>query len=262
METFYLTVTYILVGLVGLCVGSFLNVVIYRLPEGMSLVRPKSHCIKWNYELKWYDNIPVLSYIILGGKCRNCKAHISFRYTAVELANMLLWLLCALLLWKQNIALSIIYMAVISVFICVFFIDLEHKIIFDRFQIILLCLGIACIFLDKSVSWYSHLIGGAAGFAVFYLLAFLFEKIVKKEGLGGGDVKLSGVAGLILGWEKLLLSLLIASLLAVIVITIFSKNKDEKSKEFPFAPFLTVGFTVAMLFGSKIITWYLSLFGI
>ena len=262
METFYLAVTYILVGLVGLCVGSFLNVVIYRLPEGMSLVKPKSHCTKCNYELKWYDNIPVLSYIILGGKCRNCKAHISFRYTAVELANMLLWLLSALLFWKQNIALSIIYMAVISVFICVFFIDLEHKIIFDRFQIILLCLGVACIFLDKSVSWYSHLIGGVAGFAVFFLLAFLFEKIVKREGLGGGDVKLSGVSGLILGWEKLLLSLLIASLLAVIVIAIFSKSKDEKNREFPFAPFLTVGFTAAMLFGSRIISWYLSLFGI
>lgn len=262
MEKFYEITAYVLTAIVGLCVGSFLNVVIYRLPEGMSLAKPKSHCPVCKYELKWYDNIPVLSYCILGGKCRNCKTHIPFRYTAVELANMLLWLACALLFWTTSIPLACIYMLAISVFICVFFIDLEHKIIFDRFQIMLAALGIASIFFDKSTVWYSHLIGGAAGFGVFFLVAWAFEKIAKKEGLGGGDVKLAGATGLLLGWEKLVLSLLVATIPAVIVLGIASKKKSGEQREFPFAPFLTVGFTIAMLFGEKIIRWYLSVMGI
>ena len=261
MGKYYLVVSYILTGIVGLCVGSFLNVVIYRVPEGMSLAKPNSHCPKCKYELKWYDNIPVLSYILLGGKCRNCKTHIPFRYTAVELANMLLWLLCAFLFWEKSIPLSCIYMLALSVFICIFFIDLEHKLIFDRFQIILLALGVASIFFDKSYAWYSHLIGGVCGFGVFYLVAFLFEKITKREGLGGGDIKLAGVAGLLLGWERLMLSLLAATIPAAIVMLIAKRGKEGEDREFPFAPFLVVGFTVALLFGEQIIGWYLSLFG-
>lgn len=262
MDHFYLIVSYVLVGIVGLCVGSFLNVVIYRVPEGMSLAKPNSHCPKCKYELKWYDNIPVLSYVLLGGKCRNCKAHISFRYTAVELSNMLLWLGCAFLFWKQSIPLACMDMLVLSVFICVFFIDLEHQLIFDRFQLILLALGIASIFFDKSCAWYSHLIGGFAGFGVFYLVAFLFEKITGKEGLGGGDIKLAGVAGLLLGWERLLLSLLVATIPAAIVMLIKKRGSEGEDKAFPFAPFLVVGFTVALLFGTQIIGWYLSLLGL
>ena len=153
-------------------------------------------------------------------------------------------------------------MLVLSVFICVFFIDLEHQLIFDRFQLILLALGIASIFFDKSCAWYSHLIGGFAGFGVFYLVAFLFEKITGKEGLGGGDIKLAGVAGLLLGWERLLLSLLVATIPAAIVMLIKKRGSEGEDKAFPFAPFLVVGFTVALLFGTQIIGWYLSLLGL
>jgi len=261
MDAYYRIVLYVLTGVFGLCVGSFLNVVIYRVPEGMSLVKPDSHCPKCRYRLKWYDNIPVLSYLLLGGKCRNCKAHIPFRYTAVELANMLLWLSCAFLFWERSIPLACLNMAVLSVFICVFFIDLEHKLIFDRFQFILLALGIANVFFDKSCAWYSHLIGGAAGFGVFFLVALLFERVTKREGLGGGDIKLAGVAGLLLGWERLLLSLLAATIPAAIVMAIAQRGKEGEDREFPFAPFLVFGFTVALLFGERIIGWYLSFLG-
>lgn len=257
MEHFDLTVSYILIGILGLCVGSFLNVVIYRVPQGMSLAKPNSHCPKCKYELKWYDNIPLLSYLFLGGKCRKCKAHIPFRYTAVELANMLLWLGCGLLFREKSIPLACIYMAVCSVFLCVFFIDLEHQIIFDRFQILLLILGIASIFFDGDKPWYSHIIGGAAGFGVFLLVAIGFEKLTGTEGLGGGDVKLAGVAGLLLGWEKLLLSLVLSTVSAAVVMLI-ARRKEGESRAFPFAPFLTAGFTVAMLFGGPILSWYLS----
>ena len=188
MEQFYLICAYVLSGVLGLCVGSFLNVLIYRWPNNMSIAKPNSHCPTCKYELRWYDNIPVLSYLMLGGKCRSCKTHISFRYTAVELANTLLWLLCALLFWQKSIPLACIYMVVCSIFICIFFIDLEHKIILDRFQIALLVLGIASIFFDKDVAWGSHIIGGLGGFVVFYLISWGFEILRHKEGLGGGDV--------------------------------------------------------------------------
>ena len=262
MDKFYLICAYVLSGIFGLCVGSFLNVVIYRLPNKMSLAKPNSHCPTCKYELRWYDNIPVLSYVMLGGKCRSCKTHISFRYTAVELANTVLWLLCTFLFWEKSIPLACIYMIVCSVFLCVFFIDLEHQIIFDRFQIILLVLGVASIFFDKDYGWLSHIIGGVSGFAVFYLISWGFEKLCGKEGLGGGDVKLAGVVGLLLGWERLLLGLLIATIPAAVIMLILSKGKKVENRQFPFAPFLVVGFGVSMLFGTQIIGWYLSLLGL
>lgn len=262
MEQFYLICAYVLSGVLGLCVGSFLNVLIYRWPNNMSIAKPNSHCPTCKYELRWYDNIPVLSYLMLGGKCRSCKTHISFRYTAVELANTLLWLLCALLFWEKSIPLACIYMVVCSIFICIFFIDLEHKIILDRFQIALLVLGIASIFFDKDVAWGSHIIGGLGGFVVFYLISWGFEILRHKEGLGGGDVKLAGVVGLLLGWERLLLGLLIATIPAAIILAILSRGKEGEEREFPFAPFLVIGFGISMLFGTGIIGWYLSLFGI
>lgn len=262
MEEIYLISAYVLAVIVGLCVGSFLNVVIYRLPAGMSLAKPNSHCPSCKYELRWYDNIPVLAYIMLGGKCRKCRTHIPFRYTAVELANMVMWVLCVLMFWEKSIPLACIYMLAASIFICIFFIDLEHKIIFDRFQLMLLALGVASIFFDKSFGWLSHVIGGVAGFAVFFLISVGFEKLAKKEGLGGGDVKLAGVVGLLLGWERLVLGLLIATLPAAVIMMILSRGKSGDDRQFPFAPFLTAGFAVSMLFGEQIITWYLSLLGI
>lgn len=270
MEGFYLIVAYVLSGIFGLCVGSFLNVVIYRVPNGMSLAKPNSHCPKCKYELRWYDNIPILSYLMLLGKCRSCKTHISFRYTAVEIANMLLWLLCTFLFWEKSIPLACIYMLTSSVFICVFFIDLEHKIIYDRFQIILLVLAVASIFFDNSYGWLSHVIGGVAGFTVFYLISWIFEKIYQKEGLGGGDVKLTGVIGLLLGWERLLLALLIATIPAAIIMLIANRVREnnteeieeDETKQYPFAPFLVFGFSVAMFFGKPMIDWYLSMLGL
>ncbi len=262
MEKFYLICAYVLSGIIGLCVGSFLNVVIYRLPKNMSLSKPNSHCPACKYELRWYDNIPVISYVILGGKCRKCKKHIPFRYTAVEIANAVLWFLCAIMFWEKNIPLALIYMTVSSVFICIFFIDLEHKIIFDRFQLIILGLGALSIFFDKDYGWVSHIIGGISGFLLFYLIAYLFERIAKKEALGGGDIKLAGVVGLLLGWERLLFGLLAATVPAAIIMLILSRSKEGESREFPFAPFLTAGFGISMLFGTQVIDFYLSLLGL
>jgi len=251
---------YILAGLVGLCVGSFLNVVIYRVPNKMSIATPASHCPKCGYKLKWYDNIPILSYCILGGRCRSCKEPISFRYTAVEILNAVLWLGCAMLLWKESVPYACIAMLACSVGICIAFIDLEHMLIFDRFQLILLALGVAAIFFDSGTTWYSHLIGMAAGFVSFFLFGAIGKKIWKNDALGGGDVKLAAVLGLLLGWEKLLLAVLIASLIASVVLIIVRRVRgDGKNTEYPFGPFLVLGMTVALLFGNRIISWYVGI---
>jgi len=268
MELYYQIVTYILAGLLGLCVGSFLNVVIYRVPNGINLATPASHCPKCKYVLKWYDNIPVLSYALLGGKCRSCKDRISFRYTAVEISNMLLWLLCVAVFWEKSIAFACIAAVASSVFICVFFIDLEHKLVFDRFVLILCGLGFAAMFLDPHYGWLSHLIGGAVGFIAFYGIAVIFEKVRHKEGLGGGDIKLTAACGLLLGWERLLLSILLSTVIASVVLVILSKKdqsdeeNDGSQTEYPFAPFLTGAFTVALFFGNTIIAAYLALLGL
>ena len=266
MELYFKVLPYVLAGLFGLCVGSFLNVVIYRVPAGLNLSLPSSHCPKCKYVLKWYDNIPVISYIMLGGKCRKCKQKISIRYTIVEIVNMLLWLLSAFLFWNVSIPFACFAAVISSLLLCIFFIDLEHKLIFDRFIIIIGVIGIAATFLDPYYDWFSHVIGGALGFGFFYGIALLFFKLKNKEGLGGGDIKLSAVMGLFLGWERLMLSILIATISASIILVILShkgkKDKTDEEKEYPFGPFLTVGFAISMFAGNYIIDAYLSLLGL
>ncbi len=261
MEAFYLSCLYVLAGVLGLCVGSFLNVVIYRVPNGMSLSSPPSHCPSCKSRIRAFDNIPVLSYLFLGGKCRSCKTHIPFRYTAVELSNAVLWLLCVYMLWEKSILLACLAALSMSVFLSIFFIDLEHMLIFDRFQLILLAVGILYLFFDTDFGMLSHILGGVFGFGGFYLIAFVFEKLSGKEGLGGGDIKLAGVCGLMLGWERLLLSVLIATVPAAVVMAVVSRGKEGEEREFPFAPFLVAGFAISLLFGTEIIDIYLSLLG-
>ncbi len=257
MTLYYLTVTYVLTGIVGLCVGSFLNVVIYRVPEKMSIAYPSSHCPQCGYSLKWYDNIPVLSYIILGGKCRQCKKHIPFRYTAVEILNTVLWLLCAFVYLPGAPVYACLNALVCSLLICVAFIDLEHMLIFDRFQIMLAVPALLSVFFDKEFAWYSHLIGALGGFLVFWAVGAAVTKIKGQEALGGGDIKLAAVMGLFLGWQRFLLAMLIASITASICL--LSLGKKNPDRQYPFGPFLAFGFIIAGIFGGFIIASYMNL---
>ena len=252
---------YILAVVLGLCIGSFLNVVIFRIPNNMSLASPPSHCTKCGYLLKWYDNIPVISYLILKGKCRKCKSRISPRYILVEIFTALIYALCVYLFWEHSVVYAIISMLFSSVLICTFFIDLEHTFIPDRFQIIILALGIVAIFFDRYTEWYDHLIGMLSGGVVFLSIYFVALAIYKREGMGFGDVKLAFVVGLFLGWQRLVLAMLITSVLACFVmLPIIFIKKSDNGKEFPFAPFITIGTLVALLYGAQILTWYISLF--
>ncbi len=260
-------IVFLLTGIVGLCVGSFLNVVIYRLPNNMSLAFPPSHCTACDYKLKWYDNIPIVSYILLKGKCRKCKTHISIRYTLVEILNTLLWLLCLLQFgidgWRSIVCSATTALAC-SICICVAFIDLEYKIIFDRFQIMLGILAVAFTVADTGTSVLSHIIGAVAGGLAFFIIGYFVSKKVGKEALGGGDIKFAFVSGLFLGWGKLLLMMLISSISACIVLVQIQKNNKEHSKnnEYPFGPFLTAGFIIALIFGTIIINTYFHILGL
>ena len=256
-------VVYVLAGLYGLCIGSFLNVVIYRLPRNMSLAKPGSHCTSCGYFLKWYDNIPVLSYLMLGGKCRSCKAHISFRYTAVELLNAVLWLLAALFFWQQSPLYAVAVALACSLLICIGFIDLETMYIHDILVYLLALPAILAVISGVGGSLWEHLIGFAAGGGAF-LLFYLFSRwILKKEALGVGDILLVAVTGLFLGWKATLLAVLTASLLAcLIMIPAQILGKKEKHTEYPFAPFLSAGAVAAMFLSKPLIGWYLGLFEI
>ena len=263
MDEYIEIVAYVMFAIVGLCVGSFLNVVIYRVPNKMNLAFPASHCTTCDYTLKWYDNIPVLSYLMLGGKCRSCKQRISPRYMLVEIFNALLWTLSVLMFWDSTAEGRIyaITAAVLSsVLICIFFIDLEHMLIFNRFTIIVAVSGLSTMFTDSFTEWYDHLIGALAGGAVFLAIYFGAILILKREGLGFGDVKLAAAAGFALGWQKLILAMLIASVVGSVVLLLLKLiRKDEKSTEYPFGPFMSAGILLALFFGSPVINWYLGL---
>ena len=257
-ELFLKLCIYIIGGILGLCVGSFLNVVIYRLPNNMSLASPPSHCTACDYSLRWYDNIPVLSYLFLGGKCRKCKTKISPRYMIVELANAVFWLLSIAIFWNISIIYACAMAIVSSVLICIFFIDLEHMLIFNRFTLIVALGGIVAMFFDTKTVWYDHIIGAVSGGLISLGVYYGALLVLKKEGLGFGDVKYAAAAGLLLGWQKFILAILIASVVGSIVMIILNRISDaEKQKEYPFGPYLAVATLIAMFFGNIIVSWYI-----
>ena len=267
METYIRVLAIVFTAIIGLCVGSFLNVVIYRFPKNMSLAKPRSHCPKCEHQLKWYENIPLFSYIFLCGKCKNCKQKISIRYPFVELLNTLLWLVALMMFtnviipsFTPNYLMFGVSLVIISTLICVAFCDFDNMEIPDTFQAILLIAGIVLLLNGNVESKvYGFLLGGGA----YAVVAGLFYLIKKKEGLGFGDIKLMAVLGLILGFKSTIVCLVLSSVIGAIILSILSiKNKKEKGKEYPFAVFIVPCAIIAMFVGEIIANWYLSLFAI
>ena len=181
----------------------------------------------------------------------------------VEIFNALLWTLSVFVFWDSSAEgriYAITAALISSVLICIFFIDLEHMLIFNRFTIIVAVSGLATMFTDRFTQWYDHIIGGIVGGAVFLAIYFGAILILKREGLGFGDVKLAAAAGFMLGWQKLIFAILIASVVGSIVLLIlkFVRN-DDKNKEYPFGPFISAGVLLSLFFGTHIITWYTGL---
>jgi leader peptidase (prepilin peptidase) / N-methyltransferase len=246
----------------GLTIGSFLNVCIYRLPLKKSIVTPPSGCTSCGNRIKFYDNIPVLSYLMLRGRCRNCGAHISFQYPAVELSTGLISmaLLVKYNILNENFSQFFIYFIFIAALICIGFIDLEHQIIPDVISIPGIIIGLLFSLIINHIPWVDSVIGILAGGGILYLVAFIYELITKKEGMGGGDIKLLAMIGAFLGWKAIPFVILISSLTGSVIgsAALMISKKGIRAK-IPFGPFLALGAILYVFFGKEIINWYINL---
>ena len=248
----------------GLCVGSFLNVVIYRLPLGLSIVTPRSRCPACEHPIAWYDNIPLLSWLLLAGKCRHCGSAISFRYFLVELLAGVLSV--ATFFYFQDLVLYFAYFCfLIAPLLAIIFIDLDHRIIPDSISLPGIGAGVLVHYLDSfpgegGSAFLDSVAGILVGGGFLFLVAFAYEKIKKKEGLGGGDVKLAAMLGAFFGWKQVLMILLISSVLGSIVGLVIISIKKNWQYAIPFGPFLAVAAYLQLFFGTPILYWYLSLF--
>jgi leader peptidase (prepilin peptidase) / N-methyltransferase len=242
----------------GAVVGSFLNVCIYRLPNEESLVFPASHCPKCGYKITPYDNIPLLSYLLLGGRCRSCKVRISPRYPVVELVNGLLALL---LFMKFGFSLTFPVLFIFcSALVVITFIDLEHRIIPDVISLPGIIIGFAVSFFLPWLGWQNSLIGILAGGGSLLLVAYGYQLIAKKEGMGGGDIKLLAMMGAFLGWIAVPFIIFTSSLVGSVVgIAMMLAQKKDSKFAIPFGPFLAFGAILYIFFGRQLIHWYLNL---
>lgn len=245
----------ILVFLLGLCVGSFLNVCIYRIPNKLSIRKPPSHCPDCKAKLSILDMVPVASWLWLGGKCRHCGKRISPRYMAVELMTGLLYLLC---FWRMPHLVQLAPALVLTgVLVASAFIDTEHTIIPNGLVLFGAVAGLLSLLITGHPRWEDALLGVLAGSVPLLAIDVISRLILRKDGMGGGDVKLMAMAGLFLGWQATLVALAIAVLaggLAGAVLLLIRRLK--RGDYFPFGPFLAAGTFISMVFGSNILQLY------
>ena len=263
MEKFYFICFCVIAFILGACFGSFSGVLICRLPAGANIATKPSHCDSCGKQIKFYDNIPIISYIVLGGKCRYCKAHIPATTFVLEIVNAVLWALFAYLSKYFGYVYSVAGMLVSTALLVAALIDAKHGYIPDSMSVFIAVIGAIACFFDKTyVDWKSRLIALAFSvvfFGGFYLIARL---ILKKEAMGFGDVKLMAACGLALGIKSIFFATLVASVVASVVLGITAARKKEKGVEYPFAPYLALGCILALFIGEWVISSYLSLLGI
>ncbi|MCA9413019.1 MAG: prepilin peptidase [Candidatus Omnitrophica bacterium] len=255
----------------GACIGSFLNVCIYRWPLGMSTNDPKrSRCFNCKQEIPWYDNLPIISWFLLGGKCRQCGASFSIRYSMVELLNALLFLH---IFWTFGLtAATAVYFLWAAMQVVGSFIDIDHTIIPDRitltgtilFPLLVIVLNLSGHSESLVVSdWRDALFGAAFASGFIYLIRFLGTIAFGREAMGLGDVKLMAMNGALLGWWRSLFVIMglgpALALLVVGVAWVISRKKMEKFAEIPFGPYLCLGSYVALFWANSILEWWLGL---
>lgn len=242
--------------LLGLIIGSFLNVLIYRIPNDISVAKGRSFCPVCKNQIKWYDNIPIISFIVLRGKCRNCKTQISWIYPFIEFVTMLCFFLIA---WFVVDIWQCVLMALVSAsLISLAMIDFNTMEIPDRFIIFNIIITALFFFFPEEIIWWERLLGLVTISVPFFIISLLTG-----GGIGFGDVKLMFSVGLMLGWKNSIVAGLIGCILGGIigVILMIAKKKGGKS-EMPFGPSLVVGIIIAMIFGTQIVNGYLGLMGL
>lgn len=247
--------TLVVTVLLGLVVGSFLNVVITRLPEGRSLVTPRSACPVCGAAIAWYDNVPLLSFAVLRGRCRSCARPISWRYPLTEAATAVLFGLAAA---RFGPAPSLgVALLLIALLVAITGIDLEHQIIPDVITLPGTAAGLLASLLTGDVPWVDSLIGIVAGGGLFLLII-----LASRGGMGGGDVKLAAMLGAFLGWKVMLLSVLLAVLAGgAVAVALLASGRTGRKDPIPFGPFLAGGGAVGLLWGEDLLEWYLGVFG-
>jgi len=238
----------------GLLVGSFLNVCIHRIPRGRSIVFPGSRCPACGAPIRARDNVPVLSWVLLAGKCRDCRAPIAARYPAIELANAILWTFAA-----RNAA-SVADFAAAAVFfsacLALIFIDFDFQILPDAITLPLAAAGVAFSLFSGRLSWRSSVLGLAAGAGVLWAVAFTYEKLTRREGMGLGDVKMLGAIGAFTGPAGVLFTVLFASLAGSVVgVALMFRGGDWKTR-LPFGVFLGIAGIAAYFWARPVWEWY------
>ncbi|MBT3318902.1 MAG: prepilin peptidase [Clostridia bacterium] len=254
----------VLIFLAGIVIGSFLNVCIYRIPKEESIAKNGSACMSCGAKLTLIDLIPVFSYLVLRGKCRHCKTRFSAQYPIIEAITGVLFLLLYLKFGLNYVI--IIYAALIAILIVITLIDYRHMIIPNGLIIAGLVVGvaqlIAAIFTTGIFeNWLVYVIGFFAGGLPLLLIALFTTFVLKKEAIGGGDIKLMAFAGLILGWKLLIPAFFIGIVVGAIVsVVLMATKKKKRGDEIPFGPFLCFGILVSIFFGQEIFNWYLGMF--
>jgi len=248
----------IIIFIFGMCIGSFLNVCIYRLPESKSIADPpRSICPSCKSHIRFYDNMPVLSYIWLKGRCRNCNAPISFRYPLVELMN---GIVAVALLFKFGLSVeSLVYFVFISSLIVITFIDLDHQIIPDIITLPGIPMGLIASFALPTITLKASALGLLIGGGSLWFVAWAYNLIAHRDGMGGGDIKLLAMMGTIIGWKGVIFTIFASSVIGscVGITMMLIKNKNMKFA-IPFGPFLSIGAIAYVFFGSRFIAWYFS----
>jgi len=249
---------YIVSIIFGAIVGSFLNVCIFRLPKEESIIWPGSHCPHCKKPIKFYDNIPLISYLLLRGKCRQCHGSISLQYPLVEGITALSSFI-AFMEFGPSLS-YLFYFSFVAALIVITVIDLYHQIIPDVISLPGIGVGLLASLMIPQITFSNSLLGILLGGGSLFLIATVYQWLFKREGMGGGDVKLLAMIGAFLGWKAVILTILLGSLIGSItgIIVMVSKGKDFKYA-IPFGPFLSLGAVIALFYGENLIRWYLYL---
>lgn len=238
----------------GAIIGSFLNVVIYRLPLGQSLVTPPSRCRQCGYSLRWFDNIPIFSWLALRGRCRKCGVRVSWQYPVVELITAILF---AVVTWLTPIGpLLAARLILVCILIALFGIDLEHQILPNSITLPGIVTGLIFSFVAPP-GIKDAMLGAIVGGGILYAIAWGYYLWRRAEGMGMGDVKMLAMIGAFLGWKAVLVTLVLSSFSgAIIGVILMSVQKGDMKVALPFGTFLALGALAAMLVGDPLITWY------
>jgi leader peptidase (prepilin peptidase)/N-methyltransferase len=244
----------------GLCIGSFLNVCIYRLPAAKSISHPRSSCPKCGELIRFYDNIPVFSYMILRGKCRFCGEPISLRYPVIEILTGLFALITFV---KYGLSLeALIYFVYIVSLLVITFIDIDHQIIPDVITLPGIPIFFIASFALPDISYLESILGILIGGGSLLLVAWTYNLITKKEGMGGGDIKLLAMIGAVIGWKGVLFTIFVGSAVGTIAgMLVMLKTRKNRKMAIPFGPFLAIGGIAYIFFGPQLIEWYFNILG-